>query len=67
MEKETWYCNDRDHEYVVEYLGLKNIYSSYHHYFNENMVKKHYQHFIITTKEKPFHIDFCFCPKIVIR
>ena len=63
-KKKHGIVTDRDHEYVIEYLGLKNIYSSYHHYFNEEQGKEtlptfYYHH----KKEKPFHIDFCFLSK----
>ena len=55
---------DRDHEYVVEQLRVKKIYSSYHHYFKEEQGKEtlptfYYHH----KKEKPFHLDFCFLSK----
>ena len=59
---------DRDHKYVVKHLNDKNIFSSYHHYFNEEHGKEtlptfYYHH----KKEKPFHIDFCFLSKKLLE
>ena len=49
---------------VLDQLAEKEIYSSYHHYFNEEQGKETqatYYHF--HKQDRPFHIDFCFMSK----
>lgn len=52
---------DTNHQVVLDQLEDKNIFSSYHHYFNEDQGKESlptYYHY--HKQERPFHIDFCF-------
>ena len=59
---------DLNHKEVVDVLVQKNIYSSYHHFFNEKQgeeTQPTYYHY--HKKEKPFHIDFCFLSNGLIQ
>ena len=59
---------DLNHKEVVDVLVQKNIYSSYHHFFNEEQGKESRPTYFHTHKENnPFHLDFCFLSKNLIN
>lgn len=61
--------NDRptkvgNHSDVIEFLGLHNIYSSYHVFFDEDPGGETQKTFFLHRKEhKSYHIDYCFASK----
>ena len=59
---------DQDHQDVLDHLSDKSIYSSYHHFFDEEQGKESrptYYHY--HQEERPFHIDFCFLSQSLIN
>lgn len=59
---------DKNHQDVLDQLSKKGIFSSYHHFFDEEQGKETqptYYHY--HKKDRPFHIDFCFLSKPLIE
>ena len=59
---------DNDHQEVLDHLSNKNIYSSYHHFYQEEQGKESlptYYHY--HQQERPFHIDFCFLSQPLMK
>lgn len=59
---------DKDHQWLIDYLAKKDIYSAYHHYFSEDQGKEStptYYHY--HREDRPFHIDFCFLSKKLLN
>ena len=59
---------DKNHQDVLDQLTANNIYSAYHHFYNEKQGKETqatYYHY--HKKDRPFHIDFCFLSKNLIE
>ena len=53
-----------NHSDVVKLLENKNIYSIYHHYYQEQHGQEQFPTFFMYRKEdKPYHIDYCFTSK----
>ena len=53
-----------NHSHVVEFLGQKKIYSSYHLHHNQRQGKEeHPTLYMYRHKDKPYHIDYCFISK----
>lgn len=50
-----------NHSNLVEYLKIKNIFSTYHHFHNQVQgQEKDNTLFMYRKIEKPYHIDYCF-------
>ena len=59
---------DKDHQWLLDYLEAKNIYSSYHKFKNEEQGQETQGTYFHYHKEnRPFHIDFCFLSKNLIN
>lgn len=57
-----------NHSTVVEYLRTKDIHSVYHQYFKQDQGKEqHPTLYMYRSKEKPYHIDYCFASKKMLR
>lgn len=57
-----------NHSTVVEKLKSKNIFSTYHEFFNQEQGKeKHPTLFMYRHENKPYHIDYCFASNEFIR
>lgn len=53
-----------NHSEVVQKLEKKNIYSTYHRYYNLSQgTETHPTFYLYRQKEKPYHIDYCFVSK----
>ena len=59
---------DKNHQIVLDQLSSKNIYSSYHYFYDEEQGKESsptYYHY--HKIDNPFHIDFCFLSEALIK
>jgi exonuclease III len=57
-----------NHSTVVQKLEMKGIYSVYHKHFNQQQGKEqHPTLYMYRQKNKPYHIDYCFASKEMIR
>jgi exonuclease III len=57
-----------NHSTVVEFLATKGIHSTYHRFLNQIQGKeKHNTLFMYRHKDKPYHIDYCFASKDLIK
>jgi exodeoxyribonuclease-3 len=57
-----------NHSTVVEHLQKKNIHSVYHKHFKQAQGKEqHPTLYMYRQKDKPYHIDYCFASKDMIR
>ena len=57
-----------NHSTVVQKLEMKGIYSAYHKHFNQQQGKEqHPTLYMYRQKDKPYHIDYCFASKEMIK
>jgi exodeoxyribonuclease-3 len=57
-----------NHSDVVERLGSKKIFSTYHSFFAQAQGKeKHPTFFTYRHKDKPYHLDYCFASEDLIK
>lgn len=57
-----------NHSTVVEFLATKGIHSTYHKFHNQTQGKeRHSTWFMYRHKNKPYHLDYCFASKDLIK
>jgi exodeoxyribonuclease III len=50
-----------NHSQLVEKLASKQVFSTYHHFFNQQQGReKHATWYMYRHKNKPYHLDYCF-------
>ncbi len=57
-----------NHSTVVKTLEAKNIFSLYHHHFNQQQGKEHHPTFYLHRNiQKPYHLDYCFASNDLVK
>ena len=57
-----------NHSAVVKTLQAKNIYSLYHHHFNQQQGKElHPTFYLHRNIQKPYHLDYCFASTDLVK
>ncbi|HET9137583.1 MAG TPA: endonuclease/exonuclease/phosphatase family protein, partial [Candidatus Kapabacteria bacterium] len=57
-----------NHSHVVNYLEKRKIFSCYHHHHQQEQgSEKHPTFYLYKHVDKPYHIDYCFASKKLLR
>jgi exodeoxyribonuclease III len=57
-----------NHSTLVEFLGKRNIFSTYHHYHKQIQgTEQHPTLYMYRHKDKPYHLDYCFASADLVK